>query len=138
MEALSRILTIGRAARTRGNGNCMEQSAIAFGYLYQKGVKPVDYMMFEADGWDHGWLVIGRAEGSDPADLGTWGPDAVWCDPWGAPGGLCFTINDLLENRPVGGGNEFHHAIAATGGRRIDLNALTIQAGQPSTWYRSQ
>ncbi|WP_299438096.1 hypothetical protein [uncultured Rhodospira sp.] len=61
-------------------GNCGEFSAVAFIYLYDKGVRPIDWMSLT--GGDHAFVVIGRAAG-DANDVDQWGSIAAVCDPWG-------------------------------------------------------
>ncbi len=75
--ALYRIAEYARQAKA---GNCGEQSALAVEFLKQRGIYPLDLMCLTNG--DHGWVVIGRAAGSNPADYTTWGPDACICDPW--------------------------------------------------------
>jgi hypothetical protein len=60
-------------------GNCGERASVAYRYLYQLGVRPLDYMA-KIHG-DHAFVVIGRVakSGTKPID---WGPEAVVCDPW--------------------------------------------------------
>jgi hypothetical protein len=58
-------------------GNCEENSAIAFIFLWDLGVRPLDWMKLSKD---HLFVVIGRA--GDENDWKTWGPVAVICDPW--------------------------------------------------------
>src|SRR5438105_29150 len=47
-----------------GCGNCGEQAAVAFMYLKDAGVRPLDLMAYQDPG-DHAFVVIGRVEGSD-------------------------------------------------------------------------
>ncbi len=68
------------AAQAYGCGNCGEQSAIAFVYLRQLKTFPIDWM--QVNDYEHAFVIIGRALGSEPTDYLTWGPDAVVCDPW--------------------------------------------------------
>jgi hypothetical protein len=67
-------------AQKFGCGNCGEQSAIAFVYLRQQKIFPLDWM--EVNDYEHAFVIIGRQRGSDPANYTTWGSDAVICDPW--------------------------------------------------------
>lgn len=71
------------AAAHYGCGNCDEQAALAFIYLRDKGVFPIDWVdkLGVAGGglFGHSFVVIGRvAKALKPAD---WGPTAVICDP---------------------------------------------------------
>jgi len=68
------------AAQQYGCGNCGEQSAIAFVYLRQLKIFPLDWM--EVDGYKHAFVILGRRRGSDTANYLTWGNEAVVCDPW--------------------------------------------------------
>ncbi len=68
------------AAQAYSCGNCGEQSAIAFVYLRQQKIFPLDWM--EVDGYKHAFVIIGRNRGSDTTNYATWGDDAVICDPW--------------------------------------------------------
>jgi hypothetical protein len=61
-------------------GNCGEQSAIAFVFLRDCGVRPLDRVGRKLI--DHAFVVIGRASASSLDDVRTWGPAAVICDPW--------------------------------------------------------
>lgn len=71
------------AARARhfGCGNCAEHAAVAFVYLEDKKIVPIDYLGSVTDG-DHAFIVIGRAHGSKKTDIKTWGSRAVVCDPY--------------------------------------------------------
>ena len=57
-----------------------EQAAIAFVFLVDRRVTPIDYM--ERTNADHAFVVIDRKVGSDVKDISTWGDTAVVCDPW--------------------------------------------------------
>jgi hypothetical protein len=90
----------GTAAKARdlGCGNCGEQAAVAFVYLKDAGVRPLDYMVYKEPG-DHAFVVIGRAANSVESDYTTWGDDAVVCDPWG---GNAFPAAEIPANLYVG------------------------------------
>jgi peptidoglycan hydrolase-like protein with peptidoglycan-binding domain len=60
-------------------GNCGENSILAFMFLYDMGVRPLDRMEIDKD---HAFVVIGRT-GKDDHDWKNWGPAAVLCDSWG-------------------------------------------------------
>jgi hypothetical protein len=88
------------AAKQEGAGNCGELAAIAFMYLEDAGVRPLDYMVFSnTPAYDHVWVVIGRANGSDPLRVSTWGAEAVWCDPWQMREGRVYSIEDLIKKK---------------------------------------
>jgi hypothetical protein len=74
------LTMLGTRAEHMGCGNCGEQSAMAFLFLKDRGIRPLDWM--EATNFDHAFVVVGRAEGSKDTDIKTWGPAAVVCDPW--------------------------------------------------------
>jgi len=61
-------------------GNCQEQAAVAFIYLLDHRVHPLDYYMFSDQ--SHAFVVIGRREDSDSTKPESWGSEAVICDPW--------------------------------------------------------
>lgn len=65
-------------------GNCAEQAALAFIYLRDHKIFPIDYIEKPAKVgtlFGHAFVVVGRLKGSDPNKVETWGPDAVVCDP---------------------------------------------------------
>jgi hypothetical protein len=120
------IMAMAWAARHEGAGNCGELAAIAFMYLEEEGVRPLDYMVFTAPSYDHVWLVIGRAAGSRVLDLSTWGEDAVWCDPWQLREGRVYSIQDLIKMK------------ATNLDAAYKLNSVgLVQAGLPKTEWRS-
>jgi hypothetical protein len=91
------------AKRTR-RGNCGENAALTFMFLYEMGVRPIEKVNSSED---HGFVVIGRRN-ADINDFETWGPDAVVADPWaqglasgnisrGTYGGGGKNIKDILE-----------------------------------------
>ena len=65
-----------------GCGNCGEQAALAFMYLKQQGVRPLDYMnLYDPEGKAiHSFVAI-EFEGEGEESSG-WGTHAVICDPW--------------------------------------------------------
>jgi len=65
-------------ARRNGCGNCGENSILAFLFLYDLGVRPLDRLGVDQD---HAFVVIGRAAG-DVNDFKSWGKAAAVCDPW--------------------------------------------------------
>ena len=67
-------------AKHYGCGNCGEQSALAFVYLRDLGLLPLDWM--QVDNFKHAFVVLGRVANSDPADYTTWGSTSFYCDPW--------------------------------------------------------
>lgn len=67
-------------AKLYGCGNCGEQSALAFVYLKQQGILPLDWM--QIGNFKHAFVIIGRNGDSDPSDFNTWSKSSVVCDPW--------------------------------------------------------
>jgi hypothetical protein len=74
------IKAIAAGAATSGCGNCGEQAALAFDYLLQRHIRPLDYM-YRTDG-DHAFVLIGRDRRTDVTRPQTWSSDVVVCDPW--------------------------------------------------------
>jgi hypothetical protein len=72
---------VAGAAEATGCGNCGEQSATAFVYLLDHGVRPPDWMALQDPG-DHAFVVIGRLRNSIESEPETWGDRAIVCDPW--------------------------------------------------------
>lgn len=87
------------AAALYGCGNCDEQAALAFIYLRDRGVFPLDWIdkanvVLKFGG--HSFVVIGRLKGKiNPAD---WGPDAVICDPHGEE--TAFAASEIEQYMP--------------------------------------
>ncbi len=66
-----------------GCGNCAEQARIAFVFLDDQGVRPIELFWFSNNkDYDHEFVVIERLENSKEDDPYDWGPNAVICDPW--------------------------------------------------------
>lgn len=72
------------AAAHYGCGNCNEQAALAFIYLRDRGIFPIDWVNkqnFLPGYGGHSFVVIGKEAGKvKPAE---WGDSAVICDPHG-------------------------------------------------------
>lgn len=81
---LSWIRAAAAKAEHVGCGNCGENAALAFVYLYDRGIRPLDLM--SDDDPDHAFVVVGRTRESDPGDPASWGSEAVVCDPWHGEG----------------------------------------------------
>jgi hypothetical protein len=60
-------------------GNCSDQATVAFVYLYDRGVRPIDLMFLTNE--KHAFVVIGR-EKESTTKPSTWGSAAIVCDPW--------------------------------------------------------
>lgn len=72
-------------AVTLGCGNCEEQAMLAFIYLRDKGIYPLDILHkpnFLLKFGGHAFVVIGRNEDSS-SNTATWGESAVVVDPHG-------------------------------------------------------
>jgi hypothetical protein len=93
------LLQTANGARGSGAGNCGELAAIAYQYLKSSHITPIDYMQFSAPGYDHVWVIIGRAANSDLTHLKTWGDEAVWCDAWQGDDGVVFSVQDFVKGK---------------------------------------
>jgi hypothetical protein len=127
------IAALARAALANKCGNCMEQAAVAMVIAARENVLPLDFMMFsnpqkDPKGnplYDHAWLVIGRAAGSKLDHLKSWGPDAVWCDPWQGDDGMVYSIADFVAGK-VRNTNALYK-----------LNTVElVEAGKPDSYLR--
>jgi hypothetical protein len=76
-------------AKVKKRGNCDENSALTFMYLYEMGVRPIERFLCDAD---HNFVVIGRND-VDPNDYANWGNTCVVADPWAQ--GLNRGNNDM-------------------------------------------
>jgi hypothetical protein len=74
------IVRTAAIAESAGCGNCGEQAAVAFIYLRDRGVHPVEYAHFVNH--DHAFVVLNRSKDSDESKPSTWGNDSIVCDPW--------------------------------------------------------
>lgn len=79
--AKAQVETAASWGKHWGCGNCGVQSAMAFIRLrdFWK-LFPLDWMQLKHG--DHGFVVIGREEATNPSMPRTWNADAVLCDPW--------------------------------------------------------
>jgi hypothetical protein len=84
---VAHALRVAEEAIFCGAGNCGEFAAVVFSYLYKRNVLPLDIMSSTL--YDHGWVVIGRPAGTDPANPVEWLSKEenafvhpVICDPW--------------------------------------------------------
>jgi hypothetical protein len=91
---------IAAKAKSYGCGNCFEKSAVAFVYLRDKGIKPLDWVTL-LNG-DHAFVLIGRSDtdhGSgtiiDVKDLDRWAKNVAVCDPWAEK---VYVADQLLVN----------------------------------------
>ena len=76
-----RLRKVAALAEEKGCGNCGEQTAIAFVYLLDRNVLPLDWMGLQDPG-NHNFVVVGRSPYSDSESPASWGPEAIVCDPW--------------------------------------------------------
>ncbi len=67
-------------ARQLGCGNCAEQSALAFTYLENHKVFPIDWVCTES--FSHAFVIVNRQKASNLNNYLSWGETAVICDPW--------------------------------------------------------
>lgn len=84
------IQSLASRARHFQCGNCAEHAAVAFVFLQDRGIIPIDYM--EGQNVDHVFVVIGREKNGQKSHWTTWGPNAVVCDPWD---GKCFPAKEI-------------------------------------------
>jgi hypothetical protein len=80
-------------------GNCGELAVIVAVEMFDNGGTPIHLMNFSATGYDHAWATIGVHNGWDPADLRSWGDEAVWVDPWQTESGIAFPIKDFIAGK---------------------------------------
>jgi len=81
---LTLVETWAREAERMKAGNCALQAAVAFCWLRDHGVFPIDFMKFGGNA-DHGFVIMGREGGSDLAKFAEWtGGATMVCDPWRA------------------------------------------------------
>jgi hypothetical protein len=81
-------------------GNCGELSALAFIFLYDNGVRPIDVM--EIANGDHNFVVVGRQKTRDISDPKTWGPRSAISDPWKKWVGPGVNAGTTKNPSPVG------------------------------------
>lgn len=74
-------------------GNCVEYAQLVVNYLRKMDVGLAE--LFEIKQGDHVFVVIGRAEDSDPTKPETWGPDAVVCDAWS---NKVYPATDIMQH----------------------------------------
>jgi hypothetical protein len=76
------VETWSKEALTARAGNCALQAAVAFTYLRDKRIFPIDYMKLGGQA-DHGFVIMGRDGKSDLANFAEWtGGSSMICDPW--------------------------------------------------------
>jgi hypothetical protein len=70
-------------AKEHGAGNCGEQSALAFVYLRERGVFPLDWCQFLKPHRDHAFVILNAKAEIRSNNFSEWSKGAVLCDPWG-------------------------------------------------------
>jgi hypothetical protein len=68
-------------ARSMGAGNCGEQAALAFKYLEEQGIRPLDYVAFRTR--NHAIVILGSTVPIRQNNFAEWSVEGVVCDPWG-------------------------------------------------------
>jgi hypothetical protein len=77
---LQYIEAMSLAAQNMGAGNCGEQAAIAFMYLYHQKVRPIDYMQAYPR---NAFVVVGASVRPTRHNFKEWATGAAMlCDPW--------------------------------------------------------
>lgn len=96
--SIADLQNIVATVRGMGYGNCGEQAIVTFMFLYEQDWRPLDLMCFDptVPGYDHCWVVIGLDAAWERDNLRSWGPEAVWCDPWQGDG-VVFAISDFVK-----------------------------------------
>jgi hypothetical protein len=75
------INELDRLAKETSTGNCSELSAVAFNYLRNQGVRPIDYFAVWRGAWNHAFVVLNRPADQPLARFDQWSRYAVVCDP---------------------------------------------------------
>jgi hypothetical protein len=99
LERAGRRQDVAERAESSGCGNCGEQAAMAFEFLKQKNVFPLDYMTVG----HNAIVVIGIPDTGSSWNVADWGKDAVVCDPWHGMAyiGIEPDMRLFVENWPV-------------------------------------
>jgi hypothetical protein len=80
-------------AKHYGAGNCMEQSALAYVYLRDRKIAPLDWCRFDIRRKNHAFVILGAAAEIRLNNFAEWTRGAVLCDPWdGYAGEACYII----------------------------------------------
>lgn len=99
---LQYIEAMSQAALTMGAGNCEELAAIAFMYLRNRGIRPLDYMMIPDR---HAFVVLGADVRPANSNFLAWtAGQAMVCDPWA---GRCEPADRLSIRYPSETGRMF-------------------------------
>ncbi len=74
-----RICPLGSSNRNNSTaGNCQEMAAVAFLYLLEQGVFPIEMVSIP----HHTFVVIGRDPSTPIDEPSQWNADTIVCDPW--------------------------------------------------------
>jgi hypothetical protein len=90
------VAECARLGRIRGCGNCGEQSAIAYMFLWDNSMVPVDWI--KVNDVDHNFTLLGCRPGAG-SDKSRWGPRCVVVDPWNR---ICYPGAEIGRNRDGG------------------------------------
>jgi hypothetical protein len=105
------------------SGNCGEMTAMAFMYLYNLGVRPLDFMAL-VNPADHAFVVIGRKNSPDHDSYGrNWNKDAVVCDPW------AYGLYKALPPGVPGGAKNFGEPYSAYEAKFLEQKMREMHAG---------
>jgi hypothetical protein len=74
------VEAMASSAQHWGAGNCGEQAALAFQFLRNKGIRPLDYCRYQNS--DHAFVILRSLKLITPSNFKEWSVDAVLCDPW--------------------------------------------------------
>lgn len=67
-------------------------AAIAFLFLSERGIRPLDYMCF--DGKDHAFVILGRPASMIVGDFSTWADKSAVCDPLRGEAGVATQLKE--------------------------------------------
>lgn len=99
-------------AKTAGVGNCGEVSAIAFIYLHDSQVRPLDWISVQNG--DHNFVLIGR-DMQNTAIQSTWGKRCALCDPWNKLSGSAVDVSPTELSCSKGGVQSFKSDLRVDG-----------------------
>jgi len=108
------IRQVAKLVEVKRCGNCTELSSVAFAFL-EKKTKKLDLVGLFRN--DHAFVIVGRPSKSRISDPGTWGRDAVICDPWGQG----FKQNPGYGVYPA---SEFQHKMAQVVGEIREISLI--------------
>ena len=79
-DSLGWVERVASLAEHAKQGNCGEQSAVAFVWLAKSGVRPIEWV--SCGSHDHQFVLIGRNIYKSISNISEWGATSVVCDPW--------------------------------------------------------